>query len=143
MTRLTAASLLTLKMLSPALPVRLAPEPLIANTIVVGDGRPYLTALVTLDPQQLSRWAHEHRKLFDPEALSDDPDVIAAVHEAIARVNDEHARIEGIKRFRILPHDLTMERGELTPTMKVKRAVVLDRYASLIAEMYGDLDARA
>ena len=117
---------------------RLQAEPLIANAVVVGDGRPYLTALVTLDPQQLSRWAHEHRKLFDPEALTDDPDVIAAVHEAIARVNGEHARIEGIKRFRILPHDLTMERGELTPTMKVKRTVVLDRYAGLVAEMYGD-----
>jgi long-chain acyl-CoA synthetase len=122
---------------------RLQAEPLIANVVVVGDGRPYLTALVTLDAHELSRWAHEHHKPFDPEALTDDPDVIAAVDDAIARVNDEHARIEGIKRFRILPQDLTMERGELTPTMKVKRAVVLDRYASLVAQMYGDLDAPA
>jgi long-chain acyl-CoA synthetase len=117
---------------------RLRAEPLVGHVVVVGERRPYLTALVSLDPQPLARWAHEHHRLFDPELLAHDPAVVAEIGAAIERVNTNHARIEGIKRFRILPHELTMERGEMTPTMKVKRHVVLERYDSLISEMYAE-----
>ena len=79
-----------------------------------------------------------HHKRFDLEALAQDPDVHAAVDEAIQRVNAEVARVEGIKRFRILPAPFAAATGELTPTLKVKRNVVIAKYSALVDEMYAD-----
>ena len=117
---------------------RLGNEPLILSAVVVGDRHPYLAALITLDPQQLAGWAERHHKRFDLEALAQDPDVHAAVDEAIQRVNAEVARVEGIKRFRILPAPFAAATGELTPTLKVKRNVVIAKYSALVDEMYAD-----
>ena len=115
---------------------RLRMEPIISQAVVVGDGRPFLTALLTLDAQAAAEWAeHEHRA-FDMEALTDDPDLHAKVERAVQRANAEHSHAEGVRRWRLLPHDLTLAAGELTPTLKVKRNVVVDHYRALVDEMY-------
>lgn len=111
-------------------------EPLISHAVVIGEGRPYLTALFTLDAEELTRWASARGKLVTPEALADDPDVHDVIAAAVARVNASHARVEQIKRWRILPRDFTVAAGELTPTLKVKRAVVAERYRDAIEELY-------
>jgi long-chain acyl-CoA synthetase len=115
---------------------RLRMEPLIAQAVVVGDRRPYLTALLTIDTDAVADWATHQGRSFDLEALTEDPDLHAELANAIERVNAMHSHAEGIRRWRVLPHDLTMTRGELTPTLKVKRNVVVERWADLIEEMY-------
>ncbi|MCD9622298.1 AMP-dependent synthetase/ligase [Rhabdothermincola salaria] len=116
---------------------RLRYEPLISQAVVIGDGRPYLTALLTLDPDAVREWAAHHGKsINDAEAMVSDPEVHAAIAASIEQVNDEHARVEGIKRWRLLPRDLSISSGELTPTLKVKRQVVANRWSELIDEMY-------
>ena len=70
------------------------------------------------------------------EALTADPDVLHEVGESVDRVNLEHARVEGIKRWHVLFHDLTVAGGELTPTLKVNRGVVADKYADVVEALY-------
>jgi len=115
---------------------RLRYEPLISQAVVVGDGRPYLTALLTLDSEAVLEWAAHHDRRGTIEALSSDPEVLREVGESVERVNLEHARVEGIKRWHVLPHDLTVAGGELTPTLKVKRQVVADKYDEVIEALY-------
>ncbi len=115
---------------------RLRYEPLISQAVVIGDDRPYLTALLTLDAEAVATWAERKGRLLEAEALHEDPELIEEVTRTIERVNAHHARIEGIKRWHVLPHDLTVADGELTPTLKVKRKVVLDRHARLIEQLY-------
>ena len=115
---------------------RLRYEPLISQAVVIGDGRPYLTALLTLDSEAVLEWAAHHGRSGTIEALSADPDVLREVGESVERVNLEHARVEGIKRWHVLPHDLTVAGGELTPTLKVKRGVVADKYADVVEALY-------
>jgi long-chain acyl-CoA synthetase len=125
------------KNISPAeIETRLRYEPLISQAVVIGDGRPYLTALLTLDTETLREWADHHGRSGSLEALTSDPDVLAAVADSVERVNLEHARVEGIKRWHVLPTDLTVAGGELTPTLKVKRNVVAERYADVIEALY-------
>jgi long-chain acyl-CoA synthetase len=116
---------------------RLRYEPLISQAVVVGDGRPYLTALLTLDADEVREWATHHGKTMgDPESWAADPDIHAEIADSIERVNDEHSRVEGIKKWRLLPRDLSITSGELTPTLKVKRQVVANRWAEVVEEMY-------
>jgi len=110
--------------------------PLISEAIVVGEGRRYLAALLTLDPEELTRWSHHHNKLGALEALASDPDLLAEIEAAIAAVNAKRSQAESIRKFRLLAHDLTAEAGELTPTMKVKRSVVYEHYAEIIDDLY-------
>jgi long-chain acyl-CoA synthetase len=117
---------------------RLRYEPLVSQAVVIGEGRPYLTALITLDPDQLVPWARTHGKPLEPEALVWDPDLRAAIDAAVAHVNGELSRPETIRKWRILPHDFTVASGELTPTLKVKRNVVSERYADVIGELYAE-----
>lgn len=107
-----------------------------SEAVVVGEGRNYLAALLTLDPQEITRWAEEHNKLADAEALAADPDLLTEIQAAIDEVNARRSHAEGIRKFRVLPHDLTAGAGELTPTMKVKRAVVYEHYADVIDGLY-------
>jgi long-chain acyl-CoA synthetase len=113
-------------------------EPLIAQAVVIGDDRPYLTALLTIDTEAAVEWAEHQGRSFEPglEALTTDPDLHAELDRAIERVNANHSHAEGIRRWRVLPHDFTLADGELTPTLKVKRHVVLERCADLIDEIY-------
>jgi long-chain acyl-CoA synthetase len=113
-------------------------EPLVAHAVVVGDRRPYLTALLTVDPRAAQAWAEGEGRTLELEALCDDADLRRALDAAIERVNGQHSHAEGIRRGRLLPRDLTVEAGELTPTLKVKRQVVEAEFEDLVAEMYAD-----
>ena len=104
---------------------------------MIGDRRPYLVALVTLDPEEAAAFAKEHGLPADPEALASNDQIRAALEAHLEKVNSKFARVEQVKKIEILPHDLSQEGGELTPTMKVKRNVVTDKYAGEIDALYG------
>ncbi|MFK3982047.1 AMP-dependent synthetase/ligase [Micromonospora sp. NPDC050397] len=119
---------------------RVRAHPLISQCVVVGDRRPFVGALVSIDEESWPKWLAEHGHPGDtPVAdLRDDPALRAEVQSAIEDANRAVSSAEAVKRFRILPRDLTESTGELTPSMKVKRAVVHQTYASEIAAIYGD-----
>jgi long-chain acyl-CoA synthetase len=109
----------------------------ISQAVVYGDRRSYLTALVTLDPDEAASLAEQvGAGDADPAALAQHPGVRAVLQSAIDETNKRFARIEQIKRFAILDRDLTQEHEELTPTLKVKRNVVYARYADVFKGMY-------
>jgi long-chain acyl-CoA synthetase len=111
-------------------------SPWISQAIVAGDRRSYLVALVTLDPDEAPRLAAEVGGPADPAAIAGDERVRAAVEKDIMAANQRFAAIEQVKRFAILPRDLSQAEGELTPTLKVKRSVVYDRYSTAIDQLY-------
>jgi long-chain acyl-CoA synthetase len=110
----------------------------VANAVVAGDRRSYLVALLTLDPDEAPRLAAELGVPDDPAAMVADPRVRAAIQRDVDDVNARFARIEQIKRFDVLERDFSQAEGELTPTLKVKRPVVYDRFADRFARLYGD-----
>ncbi len=116
----------------------LANHALISEAVVVGDGRRYLVALVTLDPEWFAQWCKQHRKRGDAVTLASDPELRSEVQAAIDQVNAKRSRAEAIRKFRVLDHVLTTEAGELTPTMKVRRATVYEHQADVIARLYDD-----
>lgn len=125
------------KNISPSeLETRLALEPLIGQAVVIGEGQRYLVALLTLDADDAAEWAGRHGAFADIASLVNDPALRADVAACVDRVNREHAPVEQIKQWRLLHEPFTVESGELTPTMKVKRAVVIDRHNGLVEEMY-------
>jgi long-chain acyl-CoA synthetase len=111
---------------------------LISEAVVVGDGRRYLTALICLNAETVADWAHEHRKVADYESLAADPDLRAEIDEHVAAVNSRRSRVEGVRKYRILTHELTIAAGELTPTLKVRRDVVNANCRGIIEEMYAE-----
>jgi long-chain acyl-CoA synthetase len=117
---------------------RLRAHPLISQAMVVGDNQPFIATLVTIDPDEFPRWVTEHDKLGTLADLIDDEDLKAAVQQAVDDANKAVSKAEAIKSFRILPEDFTIEGGELTPTLKVKRRVVADLYGSVIDEIYAN-----
>lgn len=112
--------------------------PLVSQAVVIGDHRKYLSALIALDPEAVERHCRE-------TGIPQDPDTLHTLIEGQIQssVNPKLARYETIKRVALLPQELTVETGELTPTMKVKRRVVNERYADLIETMYDVPEARA
>jgi long-chain acyl-CoA synthetase len=108
----------------------------ISEAVVFGDNRPFLVALLTLDRDELGGLADRARAAPDPAVLSRHPSVLAAIQADVDAVNARFARIEQIKRFSILDHELTQSGGEMTPTLKVKRSAVADRYAGLLDALY-------
>jgi long-chain acyl-CoA synthetase len=108
----------------------------ISQAIAAGDRRSYLVALVTIDPDEAPSLASELGVSADPESMASDEKVREAIWKDIEAVNRRFARIEQIKRFAILPRDLSQEEGELTPTLKVKRAVVYKKYGPQVDELY-------
>ena len=108
----------------------------ISQAVMYGDRRPYPVALITLDPQEIAQFAREHGLSEDPAALAREPKVVELIQDELERVNSRHAQPERIKRFAILDHDLSQETGELTPTLKVKRNVVNEKYADLFDRLY-------
>jgi len=111
-------------------------HPLVSQCVVVGDRRPYLVALVTLDPEEATAYAKEHALPEDPAQLAANGDVREAIEAHLAKVNEKFARVEQVKKIAILPEDLSQENGELTPTLKVKRAVVADKHQHEIEQLY-------
>jgi long-chain acyl-CoA synthetase len=109
----------------------------ISQAVVYGDRRPYLTALITLDAEEVSNFGKEHGwDTADTAELSRRPEIEEIVQRAVDEVNSKVARVEQIKKFTILPHDITQETGELTPTLKVKRNVVYEKYAKEYDRLY-------
>jgi long-chain acyl-CoA synthetase len=108
----------------------------ISQAIMYGDRRPYPVALVTLDPEEIAAFAKEHGLPEDMASLARDPKVHELVQGVLDEANAKYARVEQIKKFVILDHDLSQETGELTPTLKVKRNVVNEKYAELFEDLY-------
>ena len=108
----------------------------ISQAVMHGDRRPFPVALITLDPEEIVHFAREHELPEELAALSEEPGVIALIQDELDRVNERYAQAEKIKRFCILDHDLSQETGELTPTLKVKRNVVNEKYADLFDALY-------
>ncbi len=115
---------------------RLRAHPLVAQCLVVGDGRPFIGALVTLDPDALALWAGSHDKAGDLAALAEDPDVLAEVSTAVDDANEAVSKAESIRRFRVLPVAWTEDSGHLTPSLKLRRSVVLRDFRDEVAELY-------
>jgi long-chain acyl-CoA synthetase len=125
------------KNITPAnLEAEIKQHPLVSQCVVIGDRRPYLVALVTLDPEETARYAKQHGLPEDPEALASNKQVKADIDAHVEQINQKFARVEQVKKIRILPHDLSQAGGELTPTMKVKRAAVASKYENEIDELY-------
>ena len=124
---------------------RLRAHPLVSQCMVVGDGRPFIGALITIDAEALPGWRERHGKpAGDGVAdLVNDPDLRAEITTAVADANLAVSRAEQIREFRILPVDFTESGGEMTPTLKIKRAVVATTYAEDIASLYATAKAPA
>jgi long-chain acyl-CoA synthetase len=108
----------------------------ISQAVMHGDQRPYPVVLVTLDEEEIPIFAREHGLPEDIPSLSREPAVIALIQAEVDRANDKYAQVERVKKFAILDHDLSQPTGELTPTLKVKRNVVNERYKELFDELY-------
>jgi long-chain acyl-CoA synthetase len=110
-------------------------NPLVSQCVVVGDRKPYLVALITLDQEAVARFAAEQGTL-DESSVGDSPVIREELEQHIEEVNTHFATVEQIKRFQILPVDLSQEGGELTPTLKLKRPVIASKYEEEIEKLY-------
>lgn len=111
-------------------------HPLVSQCVVIGDRRPYLVALVTLDPEALSAYAAKNQKLDEIDQLYLDSAIKQSIEDHLAEVNKNLAPVMQVKKIAILPKDLSQEGGELTPTLKLKRPVIAEKYSAEIDELY-------
>ncbi|MBF6131830.1 long-chain fatty acid--CoA ligase [Nocardia otitidiscaviarum] len=127
------------KNVSPALlEDSLRQHPLISQVMVVGDGQPFVGALITIDQEALPGWKERNGVPADTamEQIIENPKLVAEINEAVAATNKLVSHAEAIKKIRILPVDWTQEGGELTPKMSLKRAVVMKQYATDVDAIY-------
>ncbi len=117
---------------------QLRAHPLISQAMVVGDNKPFVGALIAIDPEGFDVWKQHHGKeaTASVEDLVDDPDLAGEIDQAVEAANRTVSHAESIRKFRILPVDFTVLTGELTPTLKVKRNVVATRFAAEIESLY-------
>ena len=108
----------------------------VSQALVVGDRRPYVSALITLDAEEIGRWARERGVEGDIAMLSRDPRVHELVEGVVEEVNRDRSRYEQIKRFAILPRDFTMDAGEVTQTLKLRRGACTEHFAGEIESLY-------
>ncbi|MFO7572154.1 MAG: long-chain fatty acid--CoA ligase [Gaiellaceae bacterium] len=108
----------------------------VSQALVVGDRLPYISALITLDPDEVGRWAAAQGIEGDTAALASNPRVQELVQGAVDDVNAERSRYEQIRRFAILPRDFTMDDGEVTPTLKLRRRAVIEHFQAELDELY-------
>jgi long-chain acyl-CoA synthetase len=108
----------------------------VSQAMVIGDRRPYPAVLITLDPVEIGKWAAENGVDGDAAALARDERVNELVQGIVDDVNRERSRYEQLKRFTILPRDFEMDQGEVTPTLKLKRRVVLEHFADEVEQLY-------
>jgi putative coA ligase len=116
---------------------RLRGHPLVSQVVVVGDQKPFIGALATLDSEMLPGWLRNHGlPEMSAKEAAENPQVLAAIDRAIKRANEAVSRAESIRKFRILPIDFTVANGYMTPSMKLKRAAVLRDFADDIEKIY-------
>jgi long-chain acyl-CoA synthetase len=108
----------------------------ISQAVMHGDQRPYPVVLITLDEEEIAGYAREHGLPEQPAALAREPAIRELIAAEVDRANTRYAQVEQVKKFAILEQDLTQAGGELTPTLKVKRNVVADKYAELLDSLY-------
>ena len=108
----------------------------ISQAVMHGDQRPYPVVLITLDEEEIVSYAREHSLPEEPAALACEPAIRDLIGQEVDRVNAAYAQVEQVKKFAILDQDLTQAGGELTPTLKVKRNVVAEKYADLLDSLY-------
>ncbi len=114
-------------------------DPFISQAVLIGDRRKFVSALIAPDPQRLAAYAKEHGiACTDAVELRDDPRIVELYRQRVASRMEGLSNFEKVKKFRLLPRELSMEEGELTPTLKTKRRVVEEKFADLIESMYGD-----
>jgi long-chain acyl-CoA synthetase len=114
---------------------RLRASPLISQCVVVGDGRPYIACLITLDEEGLEFWRKQHGLAADAD-VTDNPELTADIQAAVDEANKAVSRAESIRRFRVLASDFTEENGYLTPSLKVRRNLVIKDFAADIEALY-------
>jgi long-chain acyl-CoA synthetase len=125
------------KNITPAnLEAEIKQSPYVSQCVVIGDRRPYLVALITLDMEECAKLAEEKGWPADPSQLAQDEGMRELIQEHLDKVNQKFARVEQVKKFEILPHDLSQETGELTPTLKVKRNVVAQKHEKEVDALY-------
>lgn len=114
-------------------------HPLISQVLVVGEQRPYVAALVTLDKDMLPAWLKNHGiENMDLTRAARDPKVLDALEKAVKRTNKAVSRAESIRKIKVLTTDFTVENGLLTPSLKLRRAIVMKRYADTIEALYSE-----
>ena len=104
--------------------------------MVVGDGRPFIAALITLDEEAVATWATAHGKPTAPAELVDDPDLHHELDAAVEDANKAVSKAESIRKYAVLPTDWTEEGGQLTPSLKLKRDVVMREHRDDVADLY-------
>ncbi|MGQ7788437.1 AMP-dependent synthetase/ligase [Nesterenkonia sp. K-15-9-6] len=118
-------------------------DAIVSQVVVVGDGRPFVAALVTLDGETLPQWLERHG--IDPETpmgeLIRREEIVAHVQSVVDRANESVSRAESIRTFRLLEEDFTIESGHLTPSMKIKRPIVMKDYAEVVDDLYAQAAA--
>jgi long-chain acyl-CoA synthetase len=127
------------KNIAPAkLETTLKNHPLIAQAMMVGDGRQYMTMVIAIDPEEAPGWAQKHGASYeDLSTFSQSAAVREEVQRALDQANQEVSRVEQVKKFVIVPDAWTPESGEITPSLKLKRRVVLEKYGAEIEALYG------
>lgn len=116
---------------------RLRGHPIISQVVVIGDGEPFISALITLDKEMLPQWLDNHGVArMDVAEAARAPEVLAAIDRAVARTNKAVSRAESIRTYRVLTTDFTEANGMLTPSLKVKRRAVMEAHADAVADIY-------
>ena len=115
---------------------RMRAHPLVDQVLVVGDGRPFIAALITLDRESLREWATARGKSTQLRDLLNDPDVLSEIDAAVTDANTAVSRAESIRKYEILRDEWTEEAGHLTPSLKLRRNVVRRKYADAIESLY-------
>jgi long-chain acyl-CoA synthetase len=108
----------------------------ISQAVMYADRKPYPVALVTLDAEEIVPWAQQRNLPTDLDELVRHPEVVGLVEDVLTAVNANYAKVEQIKKFKILERDFSLEEGELTPSLKLKRNVVYQRYSAEFEELY-------
>jgi len=117
--------------------------PLASQVLVHGNNRHFVSALISLDPESIQAWASAHgHGQQSYQDLVRSPEVFSLVEQCVTGLNGQLPRFEAIKRFVILPQDLTVESGDLTPSLKLKRQLVERKYRALLDELYKDAVAQ-
>lgn len=126
------------KNVAPApLEFRVRSHPLVGGCVVIGEGRPFVAALVSIDPDEWRIWSARRGLSGTVADNVDSPPLQREIGTAIESANRSVSRAESIREFRILPQDFTVDGGELTTTLKVRRSVVEEKYAHLVDSIYG------